>query len=167
MDEGARKWLFKTAYKNFWRVHHYMDVDDLIQEGYVQYARVIARYPEATDAAHIMRLFQIMYTQRLNILATQRTREREIIDEIELQSFDSFEPEGGTLQALIAQAPAPVAALIKLLQSDNGCKRLRAAYRRRRTGERETTNERLCRLVGLDPTACDLPAMVKAHFGKG
>ena len=74
MDDGATRWLFKTARQNFWRVANWYDFDDLIQDGYLTYYRICRRYPDVKERAHIMGLFQVSFINHLHRLANLRTR---------------------------------------------------------------------------------------------
>ena len=167
MDEGAKRWLYRTAKRHYWRVWEWYGIDALIQDGHMHYARLCARYPNVTERKHMMSLFQVTFLNHINSLSVARTRENEASLEL-LRNLAGFsEPEGATFQALVAQAPPPVRRLIELIASPTGCKKLRSRYRVKPTGERETLNERLCRLVGVDPASCDLPSMIRQHFTGG
>lgn len=163
MDHGARAWMFRHAQKNHWRVAAWYDLDDLIQDGYLHWRRVVQHYPDVVDRPHIMSLFKITYINHIHDLAKRRDRlpevrlldtaapgttltesdlwDRILVDEQELSEFD----------VLISQAPDPIRKVLALLTSEDGCRRLRSQYRRLRGGIRETKNERLARLTGLSP----------------
>lgn len=79
MDQGARAWLARTARKNYWRVSDWYDLDDLIQDGYWHWYRIINKYPYITKPRMtrnarriIMGLFQRTYTNHLHDLAKRR-----------------------------------------------------------------------------------------------
>lgn len=172
MDEGARRWLFKTVRKNYWRVSSWYDVPDLIQEGYEVYYEVVnERYPNAVDPPHRMRLFQLAFLSRIHDLANQRTRAAIEIREAELSRtsdngavssvFDTFVDESSLLEVLPALAAAPqyVKDALALFATEDGLRKVRAQYRKVRVGKhlmRETLNERLCRLTRNDPRTTDI-----------
>ncbi len=165
MDEGARKWMLKTAHKEHWRIASWYDLEDLIQEGYVCYYKVRERYPDATDRPHIMCLFQRTFTNRLHDLAKRKTRLTEVVmsDFPSSQFIDNFwdsllpvDDEIATLYTLINQVTNETKAVLNLLTSEAGRKSLRAVYRVKLGGHRETFNERLCRLTGYDATKTDM-----------
>lgn len=148
MDQGAIRWLHKTVRLNFWRVAAWYEPADLVQDGFLTYYRIARHYRHVTDKAHLMRLFQIAFTNHLHRLATLRTRSAvEVIDQAAL---DHAVSNDGELVALIAHAPKPVKAVLVALGRVRP-EVLRAPYRRYRDG-RETTNQRLCRIASLDPT---------------
>jgi PAS domain-containing protein len=174
--------MYRTAKKHHWRVFTWMDFEDMIQEGYIAWYRVAQKYPHITQRAHIMRLFQITYLNRFNDLSKWRTRLPEFLAcdinvthgrrglgpvTTELEIFDlllAADLELGTIQTMFAAAPAPVKAAVKLFSCPIGCKKLRALYRRRVGGSRETFNQRLCRLTGYDPNQVDIPGLMLQHF---
>lgn len=166
MDDGARKWLIKTARKNLWRVADYYDLDDLIQDGLIVWARVVKKYPRAKDKPHLMALFMRSYTNHINTLSKSRTRERDAVKAmidtsliIEPITDDGF----GHLAAKIATAPPAIQNLLRALATEHGSKVLNAVYRQRRDGSRETRQERLCRMA-MVPNGTDLAALARSYF---
>jgi hypothetical protein len=148
MDAGARRWMLFTVKKNYWRVSPWIELDDLIQDGYLQYQRVLVRYPDATHPAHIMRLFQRCFINYLHDIATKRTRELAI-----MQALPPLEPIPNNTDALLALAKAPPLIrqfLHRVMTDDAACAELRKPYLRKGT-HRETVNERLCRVAGVPP----------------
>jgi hypothetical protein len=59
------------------------------------------------------------------------------------------------------RAPREVKTVLKYLHSDIGQRTWRAPYKVRKDGTRQTLNDRLCRLVGLNPDEVDLPVTVQ------
>lgn len=151
MDRGARGWLYLTARKNLWRVEGFCDFDDLIQEGMYCYYRIIKRYPHATEPKHRMRLFQIAFINYIHTLAKKRTRSREV-SVIEADLGDLFDHVKNKLTTyeeagvMLAQAPAFVRQIVEAFDTQSS--EFRKPYRRR-SGRRETTNQRVCRIAGL------------------
>ena len=43
-DAGVRGWIVKTAYKHYWRVSSYYEFDDLVQDGYLCYAKCLRTF---------------------------------------------------------------------------------------------------------------------------
>ena len=176
MDDGARRWLLKTARKSYWRVSSWYDLDDLIQEGYFAYYYVVRHYPKAISPPHRMALFKLVFNSIICNLANQRTRRVEEICMSQLFSDDSMmsadqhatafiesiaaDPDISEVVGTLAAAPEYVKKSFELFASEDGLRRLRAEYRKVPVGEkrpgkkrhfrRETLNERLCRLTGYD-----------------
>lgn len=182
MDDGARGWLIKTANANFWRVSKWYELDDLIQDGYLCYYKVKSKYPTATDAPHQMALFKVTYINFIHDLATSRTRAVVEVLDTDLGGQGDDGPEGSILAntiecplgglaefaAFASKAPQRVREVLKLFASNDGFPALRSAYRHRRVAGshlvRETTNERLCRILGYDSNAVNLIAELRAFL---
>jgi hypothetical protein len=59
MDPGARNWLLGFARKTFWRLcQPGYEFQDLVQEGFLCWQKVVDRYPDAVDQARVMALFK-------------------------------------------------------------------------------------------------------------
>lgn len=159
LDEGLKRWIYKTAQKNEWRVSSYMDIDDLIQEGFLAYAICRARYQDRVkNQSHFMSLVKVTFINQITDLANKRTRtlETPICDIAEmgndqelLETLAGAEDGDAELHALLSYAPAEVRLLLAALSSDEGAQRLRRPSRLRQDGTRETTNERFCRILGI------------------
>ena len=184
MDQGLQAWILKTAKKHYWRVAHWMDLDDLIQDGFLCYARVRARYPEMVrpplrpgQRAKFMSLFKRVYLNELHDKANDRTRGVSEVgladvrrhdpncppDELYLEALLGEQPEEGTLAVLIAQAPPEVRDFLAGLETEEGQRAFRARLRRH-SGHKQTLNERFCYIAGCDPRQIDLPAAIYDAF---
>ncbi len=161
MDAGARTWLAKTAQQNRWRVQRFMDVDDLIQDGYFVWIRCCRVYPDVVDRPHMMALFKRAYTNHLHNLAKKRTREEAelLLCNLppEMQDTVLSQPklccDLSTLLPWLVEAPPAVRNIVEriLLDPERARKPSRLL-----PSHRETTNHRLCRLIGIDPEKYDL-----------
>lgn len=163
LDRGAKAWMYKTAYKNHWRVCEWIDLDDLIQEGYECFYYAAARYTTAVDRPHQMCLFQRVYCSRIEDMAKQKRRQ---VDFCVGDLFDEDWRHDAELQQisdLIHSAPTPFQKVFTLLTTEEGCRKLRAAYRLRRDGTRETSAERMNRLLGI-PKNYDINKAMEEYF---
>lgn len=90
-DQGVIGWIAKTAIKNQWRVSQWMDIDDLIQDGLERYFITCAFYP-GVNPAHRMALFKTNYINHLHTLSSKRSREKEVLSELEtfLEGIPAF-----------------------------------------------------------------------------
>lgn len=158
MDEGARYWLFKTAKRNYWRVASWMDIDDLIQDGFLCWQITIRRHPDVEDIRILMRYFQVTYSNLLHDLANKRTYSLEVpfctLSEEATYLFEQQVCEFGEMMRLIIEAPPQISRCLRALIFNN--LDLSAPYRLWLDGRRETFNDRLCRLLGVDPKTCNL-----------
>lgn len=191
MDAAARAWLSKTARKNLWRVVPFYEYDDLLQDGYLHYCRIVQKYPNATDPPHIMRLFQITYLNHLHNLARARTRDgwllqTDLFDDATSAPDDLWDmlipPEEPDVEfnLRLKDAPEPVRQFFSTAFTEKGLRRWRARCRvfigtndaRSATNEapinaivgRETLNQKLCRVAGLDPATCNLTGMLRQYL---
>lgn len=157
LDAGLKKWIYAQAHKNFWRVAAWMDIDDLIQEGFLCFAICRARY-EPENKAHFMSLVKITFLNQITDLANKRTRTPEcpISDIAEmgndqelLENLAGGEDGDAEIMALLARAPLEVRLILAAMNTNEGAARMRRPARVREDGTRETNNERLSRLVGI------------------
>lgn len=172
MDEGTKRWILRTAQSNFWRVASHYDLADLIQDGYLHYYRVVNKYPHIESRRHIMGLFQRTYTNHIHNLAKDRTRmpdhlvtaglDDDPADVLERLMGDRNVTAGDmSLVEILESAPAPVRAVLELLLHKPEA--LRAPYRVRANGARETLNERICRRLGV-PYEFDLVTPTRQYL---
>ena len=183
MDDGARGWLIKTARKNLWRVVPIYDLDDLIQEGYLWYAYIINRYPDAVEPEHIMSLFKLCFSQQIHEIANKRTRrspescfsdifnsEDASPSEMAEILLESLRDDGSHMDfsLRLSRAPDYVLDALKLFTEPESLEKLRSvrvfSKRAKKRPRRETTNERLCRLTGYDPKSTNIVGMMKYYL---
>lgn len=147
MDEVARRWMYKHAKQQFWRVSAWYDYEDLIQDGYFWYYSRVKKYPHVTEPRHMMALFQIRYRQHIHELSNRKTKaSAEVHIEVVGGSLVEQMPGPVSFERLISEAPEHIKkALQGLLQRPE---LLRGAYTKV-NGARETTNNRLCRVAGI------------------
>lgn len=188
MDEGARRWLHKIARQHHWRVASYIDLDDLVQDGYLTYHRVVTKYAGTKSRAHIMALFKRVYYNHLHDLANERSHS------VPETLYADIAPDGVCEEAVwerllsvvdtdlvfYSEAPRPVRELLSAISSDRGRKRLRSRSRVRTTPDspptrvrtnrtasieiRPTLNEKFCSLLGCDPSKIDLVSSLRSYL---
>lgn len=179
LDRAMRGWLIRTATKNFWRVADWYDLDDLIQDGYLCYYKCYRKYRHLTELRHprqedkrrFMALVQATFTNHITNLANSRTQTVETpLSNTELTDVGVEailkEPEDVTARLMLHCAPAEIKALMEMLAQEgyDTVKYLRTRLKRGRKTVRETTNENLCRRIGLNYTV-NLYDMFREHFG--
>lgn len=176
LDNGMKAWLVYYARKNLWRVPDWYDLSDLIQDGYICYLKCRARYkgsPRITQRREFMALFMRAFINHVTDLSNLKTDAGEVpilsgVDSLsESQAIERFVPpehEEATTRLLIKEAPLEVKALMYLFFTEDGRGRLQRRLFRRCNGERETTNEFLCRLIGVDPDTVNLPNIVQNYL---
>lgn len=162
LDKGIRGWIVTTARKNYWRVASWYDLEDLIQDGYVCYARCNQRYGHVRDQAHFMALVKTTYIHHITDLANERSRAVASVG-MDPEVLNAVAPPtmpDGEFVALFHSLPKELKQLVSVLLDDAKS----IPYLKQATGNRETNNEYLCRLIGLDPLQVNLEAMFRAHF---
>lgn len=137
----TRRWITSTAKGNFWRIASYYDLEDLIQDGYMVYFKIIKLYPNA-QPAQTLRLFQRSYINHIHNLAKRAHK----IDVTLLEETNSPRCEYSDLVRTIREAPEIVRKVLISL----ACKPYRE-HRIRADKTRQTTNELLCQLSGISP----------------
>lgn len=172
-DRGLRGWIVRTAKKHYWRLAAWHDLDDLIQEGLLAYVICRQRYRyKVQNRRHFMALVQVVFINRITDLANERTAGEDIaISQIAAQGKELHALEylaGGAdgdaeLQAVLAMAPAEVAAYLRLFDTPEGIVRLEMPLRRRADGTRETTGEHLAWLLGKPVD--DIEALIRNLLG--
>lgn len=177
LDAGMRGYIVNTARKEFWRVASYIEIDDLIQDGYLCYAKCAKAYPQLSkinnptneQKRHFMSLVKTAFANHIHTLASKRTAAPDELlnltaEETETEALDRLLPaegEIGSFAMLLANAPAEIKQLIQLLTADvQGFTRTKVGRR----SLRETTNEHFCRLLGVDPNTVNMVERVKSYF---
>ena len=167
MDDGARRWLYKHAKKNYWRVAAWIEFDDLIQEGMVEYCEVLKRYPQAIEASHKMRLFQLCFRSKIEDLVRANTKQ---VDDARSDIVEIYEspamiiPDFSNLHALLIKAPQLIKEALTLLTDDKAREELVKPFEKYDNGRRETLNERFCVLLNKDPKKVDVVTQMRMYF---
>lgn len=161
LDDGAIRWMKRVARDQYWRVAPWISLDDLIQDGYLCWYIVRNKYPDVESHANRMALFKRVFNNHLHNLANARTSHPETaLAQEELETKLDAQPcQLAEMMTMIAEAPAKVRGILKKLIADPTC--LRDTYRTDGL-IRETFNERLCRLAGVNPKQNDLHAALRA-----
>lgn len=157
LDEGMKRWIYNQAHRNLWRVSGWVDIDDLIQDGFMCYVICKARYqPKNRD--HFMSLVKITFINHITDLANKRTRtpESPICDIAEagndqelLENLAGSDNTDAEVISILARASKEVRLILSVISTDAGAAMLRQPVPIRPDGTRETTNERFCRVAGI------------------
>jgi hypothetical protein len=177
LDQGLERWIYRTAHENKWRVPSYID---LISEGFACYQKCVDRYarlqrkrrPTKEDRKNFMALVKITFTRRITDLAYERSRmpDRYVISQITApdQSFSDWldrnspaELAAVDIGLMIEQAPSELRHLLVTLSSDVGEAAAFVKVKCGRYYRRETSNQRLCRLLGLKRKAANKVDILK------
>jgi hypothetical protein len=164
-------WIYSYSKKNYWKVAGLIDFDDMIQEGYVAFYYCKNRYGEI-DPPHLMAMLKLRFFQFIVDTAKKRTGLAEVhpLDNINENSTEESvwdkllgTDELQSIQVLISEAPELIRKVLSLFVTEDTLKELRAPYKRNQDKTRETTNDRLCRLIGITGDV-DLVSMIKNYL---
>ena len=164
MDQGVRGWIYKSARENLWRVSGHIDFDDLVQDGFMFWQRIVVRYPNVTHRPHQMALFKTAFSNHIHDLSKKKSR-LELVTEADMDVPLDFMLEGDDpaqdpdLAFIITQLPpAIMRVLTRMVEGQD------SPYRLRLDHSRETTNERLCRFAGIDSSKRDVHTAVLQYL---
>lgn len=132
LDAGVRGYIVKTAYKQFWKVSTWYEMEDLIQDGYLCYVKCKAGFrpadkSPAEEQRRFMGFFQMAYQNHITDLANSRSSTPEVAvaslstdqaDGIEAWAAHASELSDASVAVLLAQAPAEIMEILKLILLD-------------------------------------------------
>ena len=170
MDEASRRWIFKYTNKNYRRVANWIEYEDLIQEGYVAYYEVRRWYPSATQPAHIQSLLQLVFRSRIEDIIRKALRKGrppttdtlDVVRDAEPASLVEADTSG--LQLLLIQAPKIIKDALEVLTNPATQDALDKPFGRTNNGRKETLNDRLCALLGVDSKNNDVVKQTRMYF---
>jgi hypothetical protein len=131
-DRGLRQWIYKTARKNMWRVAHFYELSDLIQDGFLCYAICRERYGHKVEGQrHFMSLCQTVYRNHITDLANDRSnapKETPISqfarknpatsDSDLLEMIGGYEQGDAEMAATLQSASAEIRAMMRALSAE-------------------------------------------------
>ena len=164
MDKSERGYLYKYARKNYWRVASWMDFDDFIQTGCLAYYETRKRYPDAIDPKHIMALYKLVLRTHIENIVRVKSRQPDMVEAPgRIENLVSVS-DTIVLSDLLRKAPSPIKEALLLFTDENKRAQLAKPYSRSK-GQRETLNQRICSLLGLDHKCTDVVGEMRAYFG--
>jgi hypothetical protein len=168
MDASAARWLGAVARDHYWRVAAWYDLEDLLQDGLLCWQIVVVRYPEATTIQHRMKLFKTTFLNHIHQLANRRSAnapEMAVEDPLgHHQAVEPRDPDTYDMQQLLDAAPPLLRRCLAAILANP--KLLARPHRRWIKGRRETTNEWLAGMIGIDPSSVNLHAQLRELLGK-
>lgn len=169
LDPGINGWIVTTATRNYWRVAHWYEVEDLIQDGFLCYCICNRQYGQVVEQAHFMSLFKRTFINHIHDLADTRKRTPEktltLIEgsdkevDTELQRLAPAVQEEATFALLMKQLPAEFKLMIDRLLSAEPPPLLSYV-----SGQRETTSQYLARLAGVNPEVRNIEKELRSYL---
>lgn len=128
------------------------------------YARCNQKYDPSRTQAQFASYVKLTFTNHIHDLASRRTRQEKVEEQLSLSLNSNFsatleeaitEPPEAEFNVLVRQLPKELLDMLKVLLSDR--------RPRQKMAQRETHNDYLCRLVGIEPNV-NVQALFRAHF---
>jgi hypothetical protein len=193
-DEGMEKFILATARRELWKVPRSYDVEDLVQDGKMCYAKCYNAYvgkegrfnrnglgkectflPVQNPDKFAKRSFQSLVKSAFINHITDLAKRRMAVDEHAVSSLEGDDDDGNIFDRKLP-AQSELGTLASLLtQAPWELKQLvsvllsgSGVFERHQVGRRklrETTNEYYCRLLGVSPKERDLVEELKEYFG--
>ena len=167
-------WTVNYVKRNIWKVERSMEWQDLMQEAYIVFLRVAAKYPEVETPQHFMALYKLAFTRAFIDFAYLDTKLRNEVSASGIVSQDDtqggYEVMGdlnndGNLATLLRQAPREVLMVLNLFLNaptelvELALSSWQGQDKRCKTGG----SAKICRMLGLPPEL-DVMEMVRSHF---
>lgn len=150
--EGPIKnWVTKQIKRQKWRCDKIYDFEDLIQEGYLIFMKLVAKYPRVTEPQNFMALYKTAFTNFIHDKAAYMQRKRCCHDELphdvsELWNVLGETTNAGYLTAILAEAPEELRLALDLIAENPD------SLKHQPRGPRENLNMKLRRILALEDT---------------
>lgn len=180
---SIESWTKNYIRNNLWRAPRGYEFQDLLQDGYEKFLKCFKKYPEVTEPQHFMSLYKRAFSNHLHDLSNYASHQTENVakssDEEEgddlIESAVGEYSNDGEIQNLIQNAPEHVRQVLEVLAKPVNESPLEAPRKFRFGTEkvpisdgglynRETTNERVCRVLGWDHTEVDAVGLAKSYI---
>lgn len=168
--EGPIKgYASKVIARNMWRCDRIHSTDDLLQDAYMVFAKIAAKYPKVVEPEHFMALFKRAMFNCFHDHSRYMHRKQEVSVDTPVDATDFYAgrigevTNNGYLNALIAEAPEEVRYALAVFEDPVACSALRQR-RRKKKGKlrlRENLNMRLRRVTGAAKEV-DLTGAIRA-----
>lgn len=161
--EGAIKnWTIKFILKNKWRCDAIHDIDDLLQDAYLVFMKIKARYPQVTEERHFMALYKSALSNAICDRSRYMRRKNLIHLELHETAYDALTAtmvgdttNAGHLGVVLSSAPQELQQALTLISTEPEKLRVRLK------GPRENLNMKLRRILGVS-TEFDFTGSLRA-----
>ncbi len=143
----VQAWAIKINHQNKWRCDRIFEPEDLLNEAYLVFARVAARYPRVIEQRHFFSLFKTALRNHLHDQARYVKRKRLAIEDTATDPCEDDQigelSHDGDVRAMVNHDPNLRVALVAMEQNPRGLRRVFA-------GKHENLNMKLRRMTGVD-----------------
>lgn len=114
-------WTVNYTHSQFWRIESLLEWEDVMQEAYIVFMRVSAKYPTTDTPQHFMALYKRAWANHITDLSNEATQHRRMVrmsDDDEVAGVFEFAGEienDGILGIKLAQAPDDVRKVLTLM----------------------------------------------------
>ena len=144
-------WAVNFIKNNKWRCDRLHDQDDLLQDAYLTYMKLVETYPRVIEPKHFMALFKAAMWNAMHDRARYKRRKRLVHEDTPKDVSEFCEGRIGELtnygyiNVLLAEAPEELHMALALLEGSP--EKLRGKVNEQ--GQRENLNMKLRRILGL------------------
>jgi hypothetical protein len=162
-------WAKTFVDKNLWRVDPSLEsFDDMMQDIFEVFLRLQYKYPRVVEARHFMALFKTSVKNMVCDKSRYKKRKTEATVTLPKDASEYAETlygvsfNEGPLAVLLSELPVEIQKMIQCFDNEQLLEEMRKPIKlsRGKFSRRETLNERLCRIIGLD-TKIDLAGWAK------
>jgi hypothetical protein len=134
LDAGLVGWMVNTARKHYWKVASHYEFEDLIQDGYLCFAKARKGFkytmevPDHDNRKMFMAFFQMAFINHITDLQKDpRSQRQELVaadlsedqsKAVESWASSASELGNASLSLMLAQAPAEILEILKLILID-------------------------------------------------
>lgn len=162
-------WAIKFIQQNKWRVDRLHEFDDLLQDAYLTFLKIEAKYPRVIEAPHFMALFKTAMQNELWDKARYKQHKSALISELDLDAAEYGAgrigdlTNSGYLNALLAEAPEELKLALAAFDDEELLKIMRSKpVRGTKPKYRENLNMKLSRMIGFRRVRYDFASTFKA-----
>lgn len=151
-DTSIRGWAVNFIRKNIWRCDGIHDFDDLLQDAYLTFMKVVNSYPRVVEPKHFMALYKTAMANEMTDRSRYKRKKDEVnvvtdVDAVELCLGRIGESTNeGYLRALVSELPEEISLALAVFADEDKLKELRSPAKK---GCRENLNTKIKRVAGI------------------
>lgn len=153
-------WAASFIKSNIWRCDRVYEFQDLMQEAYLTFVKVMNTYPRVIEARHFMALYKRAMINQMHDRSCYKQRREALVTDVSMDISDLYAgrigevTNAGYLAVFLGEIPDELKLALSLAASD---KTEMQPRKRRKLAERENLSRRVGRILGMpsnrDPIA--------------